>query len=234
MYQAPLRDLRFVLDELLGTQSLAGPRGLDDYSTGSRRAGAERSRALRGNRARAAEPERRPAKARAGPPKACVAAKGFKAAYEQYVAGGWPRSARTRSSAGRPCPTCSAPPCASSWAPRISRSSCARCSRIGAVEALELCGSPEQKERYLPKMVSGEWTGTMVLTEPHAGSDLGLIRTRAVPDGNQLPAVRAEDLHHLGRARSARPTSFTWCSRASMARRPARAAFRCSSCRSSW
>ncbi len=46
-----------------------------------------------------------------------------------------------------------------------------------------MCGSLELKQRYLPKMVSGEWTGTMVLTEPHAGSDLGLIRTRAVPDG---------------------------------------------------
>ncbi len=55
---------------------------------------------------------------------------------------------------------------------------------IGAVEALNLCGSQELKQRYLPKMVAGEWTGTMVLTEPHAGSDLGLIRTRAVPDGN--------------------------------------------------
>jgi alkylation response protein AidB-like acyl-CoA dehydrogenase len=54
---------------------------------------------------------------------------------------------------------------------------------IGAVEALDLCGSQEQKQRFLPKMVTGEWTGTMVLTEPHAGSDLGLIRTRAVPDG---------------------------------------------------
>ena len=46
-----------------------------------------------------------------------------------------------------------------------------------------LCGSPQQKERYLHKMVSGEWTGTMVLTEPQAGSDLGQVRTRAVPEG---------------------------------------------------
>jgi alkylation response protein AidB-like acyl-CoA dehydrogenase len=57
---------------------------------------------------------------------------------------------------------------------------------IGAVEALALCGSPEQQQKFIPKMVSGEWTGTMVLTEPHAGSDLGLIRTRAVPEGKQF------------------------------------------------
>jgi alkylation response protein AidB-like acyl-CoA dehydrogenase len=54
----------------------------------------------------------------------------------------------------------------------------------GAVHALELCGSEEQKRRFLPKMVSGEWTGTMNLTEPQAGSDLAQIRTRAVPEGD--------------------------------------------------
>jgi 3-(methylthio)propanoyl-CoA dehydrogenase len=54
----------------------------------------------------------------------------------------------------------------------------------GAVHALELCGTPEQKRRFLPKMISGEWTGTMVLTEPQAGSDLAQIRTRAVPEGD--------------------------------------------------
>ena len=53
----------------------------------------------------------------------------------------------------------------------------------GAVEAIERCGSEEQKRIYLPKMVSGEWTGTMNLTEPQAGSDLGAIRTRAVAEG---------------------------------------------------
>lgn len=54
----------------------------------------------------------------------------------------------------------------------------------GAVNAIEHYGSDEQKARYLPKMVSGEWTGTMNLTEPQAGSDLAAIRTRAVPDGS--------------------------------------------------
>src|SRR5690606_37473164 len=53
-----------------------------------------------------------------------------------------------------------------------------------SVEALELRGTPEQKRLFLPKMVSGEWTGTMNLTEPQAGSDLALVRMRAVPDGS--------------------------------------------------
>src|SRR5256885_12390914 len=54
----------------------------------------------------------------------------------------------------------------------------------GAAHALELCGSAAQKQQYLPRMVSGEWTGTMVLTEAQAGSDLGQVRTRAVVDGD--------------------------------------------------
>ncbi|NBX45454.1 MAG: hypothetical protein EBR00_10555 [Gammaproteobacteria bacterium] len=54
----------------------------------------------------------------------------------------------------------------------------------GAVEALEHYGSAAQKTLYLPKMVSGEWTGTMNLTEPQAGSDLAAIRTRAQPQGD--------------------------------------------------
>jgi acyl-CoA dehydrogenase len=54
----------------------------------------------------------------------------------------------------------------------------------GAIEALELCGSEALKRTYLEKLVSGEWTGTMVLTEPQAGSDLAAVRTRAVPRGD--------------------------------------------------
>jgi acyl-CoA dehydrogenase len=54
----------------------------------------------------------------------------------------------------------------------------------GAIEALELSGSEAQKATYLPKLVSGEWAGTMVLTEPQAGSDLAAVRTRAVPQGD--------------------------------------------------
>jgi acyl-CoA dehydrogenase len=53
----------------------------------------------------------------------------------------------------------------------------------GAIEAIQLFGSPQQKQLYLPRMVTGEWTGTMNLTEPQAGSDLAQVRTRAVPAG---------------------------------------------------
>ncbi|MEM7676775.1 MAG: acyl-CoA dehydrogenase family protein [Myxococcota bacterium] len=54
----------------------------------------------------------------------------------------------------------------------------------GLVEAVDAHGSEEQKAKWLPKLVSGEWSGTMCLTEPQCGTDLGLIRSKAVPDGD--------------------------------------------------
>ena len=59
----------------------------------------------------------------------------------------------------------------------------------GAIAALVAHGSAEQKRRFLPKMISGEWTGTMNLTEPHCGTDLGLLRTRAVPQDDGSYAI---------------------------------------------
>ncbi|MEM6908793.1 MAG: acyl-CoA dehydrogenase C-terminal domain-containing protein [Pseudomonadota bacterium] len=59
----------------------------------------------------------------------------------------------------------------------------------GAAAALQAAGSQEQKEMYLPKMISGEWSGTMNLTEPHCGTDLGMIRTRAEPQGDGSYAI---------------------------------------------
>ena len=59
----------------------------------------------------------------------------------------------------------------------------------GAISALLAKGSPDQQAKYLPKMIAGQWTGTMNLTEPHCGTDLGLIRTRAVPNGDGSYAI---------------------------------------------
>ena len=60
---------------------------------------------------------------------------------------------------------------------------------MGAIAALLVHGSEEQKALYLPKMVEGEWSGTMNLTEPHCGTDLGLIKTKAVPNGDGSYAI---------------------------------------------
>ncbi len=65
---------------------------------------------------------------------------------------------------------------------------------LGAIEALVAHGSPEQVERYLPKIVSGEWTGTMNLTEPQAGSDVGALKTKAVPNGDGSYAITGQKI----------------------------------------
>ncbi|MEJ0036218.1 MAG: acyl-CoA dehydrogenase [Gammaproteobacteria bacterium] len=185
MYQAPLRELRFVLDELLGTQSLAGMRGLEDYSP-------ELAEQVLSEAARFAQDVLEPLNQSGDREGAhwsadgVRAAKGFKAAYDRYVEGGWPALGANPEFGGQAVPNVLS--CAVRELMASSNLAFKLCPMltIGAVEALDLCGSPEQKQRYLPKMVTGEWTGTMVLTEPHAGSDLGLIRTRAMPDGKRF------------------------------------------------
>jgi alkylation response protein AidB-like acyl-CoA dehydrogenase len=184
MYQAPLRDLRFVLDELLGTQVLASSPGLADYSP-------ELAASVLSEAGRFAETVLEPLNQsgdREGAhwsPAGVTAAKGFKEAYRQYVAGGWPQLGADPAYGGQPVPNVLGSAVRELWGSANLAFKLCPMLTIGAVEALNLCGSPEQKAKFLPKMVSGEWTGTMVLTEPQAGSDLGLIRTRATPEGRQ-------------------------------------------------
>ncbi len=184
MYQAPLRELRFVLDELLGAQSLAGLKGLEDYS-------ADLADQVLSEAARFAEGVLEPLNQsgdREGAQwsaEGVRAPKGFKAAYDQYVEGGWPALGADPEFGGQAVPNVLGSAVRELMGSANLAFKLCPMLTIGAVEALTLCGSQEQKERFLPKMVTGEWTGTMVLTEPHAGSDLGLIRTRAAPDGKQ-------------------------------------------------
>ena len=91
----------------------------------------------------------------------------------------------------------------------------------GAIDMLLHNGSEAQREVYLPKMVTGEWTGTMNLTEPQAGSDVGALTTTGRAGRRRDVADhRAEDLHHLRRARPRPTTSSTSCWPACPTRRP--------------
>jgi alkylation response protein AidB-like acyl-CoA dehydrogenase len=115
-----------------------------------------------------------------------VTPKGFAAAYRQFVEAGWPQLGADPKYGGQPVPQALGAAVRELWgAANLSFKLCPMLTQ-GAVEAIALCGSPAQKELFLPKMVRGEWTGTMDLTEPQAGSDLALIRTRAVPDGENF------------------------------------------------
>jgi alkylation response protein AidB-like acyl-CoA dehydrogenase len=109
---------------------------------------------------------------------------GFKAAYEQYVAGGWPALSCDPDYGGQGLPfvvnqcfyeMLNSANQAWTMYPGLSH---------GAYECLHAHGTPEQKATFLPKLTSGEWTGTMCLTEPHCGTDLGLLRTKAEPQAD--------------------------------------------------
>ena len=108
---------------------------------------------------------------------------GFKAAFEQYVAAGWQGITHPVMYGGQGLPKLISTACQ-----EMANSACLSftlCPLLtdGAIEALMVAASPQIKERFIPQMISGKWTGTMNLTEPQAGSDLALIRARAEPDG---------------------------------------------------
>lgn len=114
---------------------------------------------------------------------------GFKAAYKHYCEAGWPSLARSAEYGGQGLPqslgivvnelsaTANYP-----WTmyPGLSQ---------GAMHTIESHGSEQQKQTYLPALISGEWTGTMCLTEAHCGTDLGLLKTKATPLGDGCYAI---------------------------------------------
>ncbi|MGQ0675092.1 MAG: acyl-CoA dehydrogenase family protein, partial [Rhodospirillales bacterium] len=110
--------------------------------------------------------------------------KGFKDAYAQFVAGGWNGLACDPAFGGQGLPWTVSSAVFEMWtAANMSFALCPMLT-LGAVELLAKHGSREQKAKFLPRMVLGEWTGTMNLTEPQAGSDLGQLKTRAEPEGD--------------------------------------------------
>ena len=183
MYSAPLREMRFVLEELLGTGRLGSSAKLPDYSE-------ELAQAVLQEAARFAEnvlePLNQPGDVHGArwTSEGVIAAPGFRDAYQQFVAGGWPALGAEPAYGGQPVPRVLVSAVGEFWGSANLAFKLGPMLTHGAVHALELCGSPAQRQRYLPKMVSGEWTGTMVLTEPQAGSDLGQVRTRAAPEGD--------------------------------------------------
>jgi alkylation response protein AidB-like acyl-CoA dehydrogenase len=108
----------------------------------------------------------------------------LKAAYQQFAAGGWAGLPADPEFGGQGLPQLIAVAVNEIWkSSNLALSLCPMLTQ-GAVEALHRHGSEALRRRYLPKMISGEWTGTMNLTEPQAGSDLGALRTAAVPEGD--------------------------------------------------
>jgi alkylation response protein AidB-like acyl-CoA dehydrogenase len=111
-------------------------------------------------------------------------APGWQNAYRQWVEGGWNGVSAPEEFGGQGLPLAIAAACSEMW--NSANLAFALCPMLtaGAIEALEAHGSAELKSIYMSKLISGEWTGTMQLTEPQAGSDVGALRTRAVRAGD--------------------------------------------------
>ncbi|MDG9671099.1 acyl-CoA dehydrogenase C-terminal domain-containing protein [Hahella sp. CR1] len=183
-YKAPLRDIRFVMDELLNVQSHYRELPSAEMTT------PDMVDAIIQEGAKFCEQVLSPLN-RVGDEEGCTWSEdgvttptGFKEAYKQYVEGGWPSMTAPEDFGGQGLPeslglVMSEMVGSSNWAwgmyPGLSH---------GAVNTVILHGSEAQKAAYLPKLVSGEWTGTMCLTEPHCGSDLGILRSKAEPNAD--------------------------------------------------
>ncbi len=106
---------------------------------------------------------------------------GFKSAYLQFVANGWNGLAKNVDYGGQGLPLLVATAVEEMWhSANMAFDLCPLLTQ-GAIEAIEIAGTDDLKRIFLPRMVAGEWTGTMNLTEPQAGSDLAAVRTRAIP-----------------------------------------------------
>ena len=124
-----------------------------------------------------------------------VMPEGFKQAYQAYVEAGWNSLCATPDHGGQGLPFSLATVALDSLgAANMAFTLCPMLS-VGAIEALEHHGSEEQKATYLPKLITGEWTGTMNLTEPQAGSDVGALRTTATPVGDGQYQIKGQKIY---------------------------------------
>ncbi|MGI4856862.1 MAG: acyl-CoA dehydrogenase family protein, partial [Janthinobacterium lividum] len=181
-YKAPVEDMLFLMRELEDLDGLARLPGYEEATPDTAAAVLDESAAFC---ERVLAPlngvgDREPAVCRAGevttPP-------GFAAAYRQFRESGWQGLQHPVEYGGQGLPRLLATACNEMRnAANLSFALCPLLSD-GAIDALLIAGSPAQRARYLPRLVSGEWTGTMNLTEPQAGSDLAQVRSRALPDG---------------------------------------------------
>jgi acyl-CoA dehydrogenase len=183
MYRAPLREMHFVLEELLQASRLAQLPDFAEYSSDVAASILDEAGRFA---ATVLDPINRSGDEQGArwTDQGVVAAPGFRAAYQQFAAGGWTQLGTDPEYGGQMVPQALVTAVQEIWgSANLAFKLCPMLTH-GAVHALELSGTPEQKRTFLPKMISGEWTGTMNLTEPQAGSDLAQIRTRAVPEGD--------------------------------------------------
>ncbi|HCK80538.1 MAG TPA: acyl-CoA dehydrogenase, partial [Candidatus Competibacteraceae bacterium] len=184
-YSAPTRDMQFVINEVAGLAEVAA---LPVYA--EQDVGPELAEAVLEEAAKLASGVLAPLNhsgdvqgVRLGPD-GVIPADGFALAYQKFIEGGWNGIGCPVDYGGQGLPELLNTATEEMW--NSANMSFALCPLLtsGAIEAISHVGSDEQKSLYLPKMTSGEWTGTMNLTESQAGSDLSAVRARAVPEGD--------------------------------------------------
>jgi alkylation response protein AidB-like acyl-CoA dehydrogenase len=179
-YRAPVKDMLFVIKELADIATVASLPGFED-------AGYDTAAAVLEEAAKFSEGvlaplnwdgDQNPSSWKDG---VVTTTPGFKQAFSEFGAGGWQGLQHPADFGGQGLPKTIGAACIEMI--NSANMSFALCPLLtdGAIEALLTAGSPELQQAYIPKMVSGRWTGTMNLTEPQAGSDLAAVRTRAEP-----------------------------------------------------
>ena len=182
-YTAPIDDMRFVLEQIVGLDDLAALPGCADVSPDLVLAILEEAGRLAGE---VLAPLNQPGdRAHARLENGVVRMPdGFREAYAQYQAGGWNALPFEPEYGGQGLPWSVALAVQEMWQAANLSFGLAPILNQGAIDLLQAHGSEAQKQTWLPKLMSGAWTGTMNLTESQAGSDLSAIRTRAVRDGD--------------------------------------------------
>ncbi len=179
-YQAPIKDMLFVMQDIAGLHKVSALPGFEDYGIDTAQAVLDESaKFCEGvvaplNR----EGDQHPSSFQDGK---VTTTPGFKEAFRQFAEGGWQGVIHPVAFGGQGFPKLIATACAEML--HAANMSFALCPMLtdGAIEALLTAASEELKQKFAHRLISGEWTGTMNLTEPQAGSDLAAVRSRAEP-----------------------------------------------------
>ena len=217
-YSAPTRDMQFVIEKIAGLESIAALPVYQDASPDLVEAVLEQAAKFAGE---VFAPLNQPGDEHGTRIEngAVVSPPGYAEAYRQFVENGWQGLGKSTEIDGQGLPFLVHSAVAEMW--YASNMAFALCPLLtsGAIEALEAHAPAELQALYLPQMISGEWSGTMNLTEPQAGTDLAAIKTRAERDGDRY-RIRGRKSSSPGVNTNSATTSSTWYWRACRMRRP--------------